>query len=150
MKIRSIKDFYSGVIFIFFGIATVYIAREYPMGTALRMGPGYFPTVLGYLLVVLGLILAIRSFRITGSSISRWAARPVVLVLVSVVVFGWSVQALGLVLSTVLLVLISALGSNAFRWRDAILLSALLTTLAVTVFFYGLHVSLTLWPMWIY
>ena len=73
LKIRSKEDFYAGLMFIGFGVLAVVVARNYPMGSAMRMGPGYFPTYLGGLLVFMGSVITYRSLRVAGDGIEAWA-----------------------------------------------------------------------------
>src|SRR5512144_2188916 len=102
--IRHPKDFYAGLLFIAFGVVAIVIGSNYPLGTAARMGPGYFPRILGILLIVLGAILVLRSLRLQGSPLPRWPLRPTLVVLGSVVLFGLIVTRVGLALSTVILI----------------------------------------------
>ena len=82
--IRSAKDFWAGLIYVFFGAAAIVIARDYPMGTALRMGPAYFPSLLGALLLLIGAISIIRVFFCRGTAIGGFALKGLALVIVSV------------------------------------------------------------------
>ncbi len=91
--VRSPKDFIAGLMFIAVGIAAIVIASNYTLGTAARMGPGYFPRILGILMIVLGAVLALRSLRVPGAPLPGWKWRPVIVVLGSVVVFGLIVDA---------------------------------------------------------
>ena len=110
--IRHPKDFYSGLIFIAFGVAAIVIASNYALGTAARMGPGYFPRILGIGLILLGAALSLRSLRINGEPIAKWHWRPTVIVLGSVVMFGYIVNFAGLVISTILLILLASWAST--------------------------------------
>ena len=83
--IRHPKDFVAGLIFLAFGIAAIALSSGYPLGTAARMGPGYFPRILGILLVVLGAALTLRALRLHGSPIPSWKWRPTLVVITSVV-----------------------------------------------------------------
>ena len=102
--IRHPKDFWAGVLFIAFGGAACVIALDYAMGTAARMGPGYFPRVLGLLLSALGALLVLRSFKLQGAPLSFPTFKPIVIVLSSVLLFGLVVNRTGLVIATLLLV----------------------------------------------
>src|SRR6266536_2325788 len=99
--IRNPKDFLAGLIFVAFGIAAIVLGNAYPLGSAARMGPGYFPRILGILLIVLGAAPALRSLRLVGTPLPGWKWRPVLVVLGSVVVFGLVMTHIGLVLSTI-------------------------------------------------
>jgi hypothetical protein len=144
--IRNPKDFWAGVLFITFGAAAIVIAGSYPLGTAARMGPGYFPRMLGALLVVLGAALALRGTRIRGAPLARLQWRPTVIVLGSVVLFGAIVNRAGLVLSTILLIVLASAASREFRPRESLVAGMVLAALAVGVFIIGLQLLLPIWP----
>jgi len=144
--VRGLQDFYSGLLFIAIGAATVIIAIHYPVGVAERMGPGYFPRALGMLLMLLGAISVWRGFRVPGEALARWKWRPILVVLVSVIAFGHIVQTVGLALSTIFLVFASSAASHEFRWKEAALAGVLVAALCAGVFVYGLNIQLPLWP----
>ena len=144
--IRHPKDFFAGVIFIAFGIAAIVIGSNYALGTAARMGPGYFPRILGILLILLGGALALRALRLHGSPIPAWKWRPTLIVLGSVVLFGMIVTHLGLVLSTIALIVVASAASHEFRPKEASISAVLLAALAVGVFVLGLKLQLPIWP----
>lgn len=146
IKIRSSKDFYSGLFFIFFGLLAVVVARAYPVGMALRMGPGYFPTLLGGLLTLLGLIIAGRALWASGEEVRSLALRPLVFVLGATLAFALMVRSLGLVLATLALVVVSSLGGWEFRLREVTILAFVLTGVAVALFVYSLGLPLSVWP----
>ena len=146
IRIRSPKDFCAGLLFIAIGAAAIVIASAYPLGTAARMGPGYFPRMLGILLIGLGALLAFRGARLAGAPLGVWKWRPLVTVLGSVVLFGAMVTHAGLVLSTVVLIVLSSSASREFRPREALVSGVLLSALAVGVFVIGLNLQLPIWP----
>ena len=147
MRIRNPTDFWTGLAFGGFGLSvSLYAATHYNVGTAIRMGPGYFPTAVGALVALLGLALAIGALRLDGPRLPRLRWRPTLLVLVAGVAFGYLLKPLGLVLATAALVLVSALGGHEFRWREALALAAALAAFAVAVFVYGLGLPFPLWP----
>jgi len=146
IRIRSPKDFCAGLLFIAIGAAAIVIASAYPLGTAARMGPGYFPRMLGILLIGLGALLAFRGARLAGAPLGVWKWRPLVTVLGSVVLFGAMVTHAGLVLSTVVLIVLASSASREFRPREALVSGLLLSALAVGVFVIGLNLQLPIWP----
>lgn len=146
IKIRNRKDFYAGLGFIFFGGLAVFIARNYPMGTAARVGPGYFPFILGSILSLLGLIIAVRSLWLSIEAIGPFVMRPLVLVLGSVVAFAILVQPIGLVLALLVLVVISSLGGSEFRPREVAILYLALAVMAIGIFVYSLGLPFKVWP----
>jgi putative tricarboxylic transport membrane protein len=148
LRVRNPKDFWSGVFFAVVGAAAALFARRYNFGTAARMGPGFFPTMLGGLLTLLGVALALRSLRLDGEGerILPLAWRPVAAVLGSVVLFAVLLRPLGMVLSSLLLVVFSSLGGRDFRSREVVVSALLLTGFCVLVFSVGLKLDLPLWP----
>ena len=147
MRIKNPTDFWAGAVFGGFGLfVAVYAATQYRMGSALRMGPGYFPTWIGAMVVVLGLVLMLSALRFDGPPLARLRLRPTVLVLGAAIAFGYLLKPLGLVAATMVLVLIGAAGGHEFRWREVLLLAAALAAFAVGVFVFGLGLPFPLWP----
>lgn len=146
---RNPKDFWTGALYIFFGLSAVVIARDYPMGTAFRMGPAYFPTILGVVLALIGAISVMRSFMTLGTPIGAFAFKGLFLVTLSVVVFGLLVRATGLAVALPLLVVISASASARFRWQSALIMAAGLTIFCALVFIKGLGVPLPILGAWL-
>jgi len=144
--VRGPRDFWAGVLFVAIGAFAVIVALNYPMGTAARMGPGYFPRALGTLLIILGAVSLLRGLRQQGAPIMPWRFRPIVIVLGSTVLFGLIVQYVGLAISTVLLVVASSAGSHEFRPKESIAVAVLMAVLCVGVFVFALHIQLPVWP----
>lgn len=144
--VRHPKDFYAGLLFIAFGVAAVVIGSGYALGTAARMGPGYFPRILGILLLALGGILAVRATRLQGTPVARFKWRPTLVVLGSVVLFGFIVEHAGLFLSTVVLIVGASAASHEFRWKEALASGIFFALLAIAVFVLGLKLQLPIWP----
>jgi len=144
--IKSPKDFYSGLMFVAFGLAAVLIGRDYPMGTAVRMGPGYFPTILGALLMIIGAVLAARSFARAGESLGGVALKSMFLVLGAVAFFAGLVNVIGLAAAVAGVVLISFMANAKVKPLELIGLTVALIALAVGVFVYGLSLPFKVWP----
>jgi hypothetical protein len=144
--IRHPKDFFAGLIFVAFGLGAIIIGSNYSLGSAARMGPGYFPRILGILLLLLGAALSLRALKIKGDALPRWYWRPILIVLSSVVAFGLLVTHLGLVFSTIGLIFVSSAASREFRPKEALISGVLLAALAVAVFVFGLNLQLPIWP----
>src|SRR3954466_4654838 len=113
--IRHPRDFIAGLLFVVLGAGAIAISSGYTLGTAAHMGPGYFPRMLGILLVLIGVVLSVRALRIRGETLPAWKWRPTVVVLGSVVLFGATVTPLGLVVSTIVLIVLSSAASTEFR-----------------------------------
>ena len=146
MKIPRPKDFYAGLLFVAFGVFAIIVAWNYPLGTAARMGPGYFPRLLGILLIVLGGALSLTALRGRGPPLPGWKWRPVSIVLLSVVAFGLVLTHAGLVLSTIGLIAVASTASREFRFKEALVSGLLLAALSVGVFVIGLKLQLPIWP----
>ncbi len=144
--IRHPKDFFAGLLFVAFGVAAIAIGSNYTLGTAARMGPGYFPRILGILLIALGGALVVRALRLNGPPLPGWKWRPTVIVLTSVALFGMIVNYAGVVLSTILLIVAASAASHEFRWRESLVAGVVLAALAVGVFVIGLKLQLPIWP----
>jgi hypothetical protein len=145
-RIRNPKDFWAGVLFILVGAAAIVLGSRYNLGTAARMGPGYFPRILGMLLIVLGGILALRALRLQGAAIPAFKWRPTLVVLGSVVIFGLIVTTVGMAISVVILIVLSSAASPEFRPKEAVIAGILLAALAVGVFVIGLKLQVPIWP----
>ncbi|PPE65231.1 tripartite tricarboxylate transporter TctB family protein [Caldimonas caldifontis] len=149
MKIKSQKDFASGLMFIVVGIAFAWGATEYAFGSSARPGPGYFPFGLGLLMALLGAIVLFKSLTIEtpgGDPIGHIGWRPLIIILASVLVFGFCLPRLGMVLSLPLLVIISALAGDEFHWGEAIVVSVILTAGSWVIFIWGLNLIIPMWP----
>ena len=148
MKIRNEKDFWAGVMFLCFGLFFAGFGRRYTFGTAARMGPGYFPVVLGGLLALLGVAIALGalSARAAAERVGGWVWRPLLLVIVPALLFGLLLPVLGLVACIVVLVVLSSLASPEFTWRAALLNAAVLTVLCVLAFVWALKLQFQLLP----
>ena len=150
MKIKSPKDFWAGVMFICFGaFAIAWSLTHYQMGTAVRMGPGYFPTMLGGLLAVLGVAVLIESLVVVGPPVPQFHFRPLLLISLACVAYGYLMKPLGLILATVALVFISAFGGHEFKWKEVSILSVILVLFSVLVFVKGLTLPFPLCPQFI-
>jgi hypothetical protein len=145
-KIRSIKDFNAGLMFIGIGAVFGIGAGQYPMGTAVRMGPAYFPSILGWGTVALGVMVLIDAFIEEDSPPSPVAWRPLVLVLSAVLAFGALINTGGLISATVAVIIISALGGHEFTWRSAIISATVLSITVWLIFDKGLGLPFKLFP----
>ena len=148
MKLKNPKDFWSGVLFAVFGLAFAIVVKvhDYPMGTASRMGAGYFPFVLGCVMSVLGFVIIAQSLVTSGAPVSKFAWRPLIWVLGAFVIFGLTAKWLGLVIAIVLLVMISAYGGHEFKLKETLISSAILAAGSIGVFVYGLKLPFPIWP----
>lgn len=148
MPIRSIKDLLAGLIYISFGAAAIVIARDYNMGTAFKMGPAYFPTVLSWLLILVGSISVVRAFITPGTPVGAIAFKGLFLVTAAIVVFGMVARGAGLAIALPLLLFISAAASVKFHWQTTLAIAVGLTLFCVLVFVKGLGITLPIIGSW--
>jgi len=132
------KDFWAGVMFIGFGAAAMFIARDYRFGSAKLMGPGFFPTILGGILVGFGVcITAVGLLR--GEKIQeRLSIRALVLLPLSLILFGLLVQSAGFIPAIAVLMFIAALSGRQFRFLEVLVLTGILVVATVSLFIWGL------------
>ena len=150
MKIKSPQDFWAGLMFIGFGLFFAIVAQlNYQMGSAVRMGPAYFPTVLGGMLAVLGAIVMFDSFVLTGDKVAKFHFRPLLFVMVSSLAFAYLLKPLGLVLASIALIFVSAFGGHEFKLKEVAILSVVLVIFSVLVFVKGLTLPFPICPSFI-
>jgi hypothetical protein len=148
MYIRKTKDFKAGLLFLAFGVAAMVFSTEYRIGTSARMGPGYFPFVLGGVLTLLGLVVSLGSLaKGEGSRKGRsFRVKPVVLVLSSVVLFGLLLQPFGLVIATIVLIMTASMASDEFNKKESLLNTLALLAVVLIVFVYLLQFQIPVLP----
>jgi hypothetical protein len=144
--LRIGQDVATGLLLVALGAAGLYIAYDYPVGTALRMEPGYVPRLLCWGIVGLGAIVGIRGLLAGDTPLERWQWRPLVFVLGGLIAFRYLIEPAGLVTATVVTVLLGALASREFRLTDSLLLAAGLAAAAVALFIYALGLPMRMWP----
>jgi hypothetical protein len=140
LSIKSQEDFWAGLMFVGFGLAAIIVARDYPMGSAMRMGPGYFPTWLGAIMMVIGAIITFMSTRIQGEGISGFAWRPMIALFAAFLVYGMAMENnLGFIPSIALVIIISSFSIRGFRPLELIILTAVLVLGTTGLFIWGLE-----------
>ena len=146
MRVKSPKDFWAGLMFIGFGLFFMIGAGNYDLGSAARMGPAYFPTMLGGGLAAIGGVVFFQSFVVTGGRVAAIPLRLLFFITAALLLFGYLLRPIGLVLSLALLVVFSAFAGHEFKLREALLLAVGLILLSVVVFVKGLGQPFPLWP----
>ncbi|MBV8036326.1 tripartite tricarboxylate transporter TctB family protein [Roseateles sp.] len=151
MKIKSQRDFWSGLMFLVAGVVFAWGATAYAFGTSARPGPGYFPFGLGILLALLGGLVLFKALTLEsegGDPVGAIAWRPLVTIVAAVALFGLALPRLGLACTLPLLIALSALAGDEFRWRDAMVSSVVLTVGSWALFILGLKLTIPLWPVY--
>jgi len=146
MNVRASKDLWAGIMFLGFAVVAVLAARGYSMGTAGRMGPGYFPMALGVVLGLLGLLIVARALIAGSGAISALQLRPLLVLAGAVALFGLLIERLGLVVTLLAVIAVSAFASRESRPLETAALAAALAAFSVGIFVYALRLPLTIWP----
>jgi hypothetical protein len=145
LTIRAPREFGMGLLYLMVGTGGLWYALDYPIGKAARMGPGYLPCLICGLLILFGVISIVRAVRLEGEPIGAIAWRPLLLVHAGVFAFAALCVPFGFVPAVLVLILISALGSDEFRLEWSALLGVVVLTLfCALVFVYGLGLPLPL------
>jgi hypothetical protein len=132
------RDFLAGLLFMAIGAGGFGIALSYPFGSVQQMGPGFFPRVLGGILVGFGVVTLVRGLRAGEPVEGGWGWFPLAMLTASLVAFGWLMEHVGVVPSLVVLVVSSAYAGREFRWGEVAVLAVAMTLLAVAIFIWGL------------
>jgi hypothetical protein len=149
MRIGSQRDFVAGLFLVLVGAGFTLGATQYNFGVAAKPGPGYFPFGLGIILTVLGLVITATAFvrrPADGDPVGAIPWRPLLCIVGALVLFGYLLPRLGFLFSFPLMVVITALGGDEFRWKDALLNAAILTVFSYLVFIAGLKLTIPVWP----
>jgi len=160
VNIKSQKDFYSGLMFTLLGLVFVYGASSYNLGTAARMGPGYFPTLLGTILTILGGVITITGFTSKakdGDKIGKWAWKPLFFIISSNLLFGLllgglpklGIPYMGMVAAIFGLVIVASLAGEVFKLKEVLILSVVLSIGSYLAFVLLLKLQLPVWPAFI-
>ena len=151
MKIRNQRDFGAGIMYMVIGLFFTFIATQYQMGTAAKMGPGYFPFYLGVLMTLLGLLVFVKSFsaKVAIESIPKFNWRIIIQITGSVVLYGLLLPRMGFLVAVVVLVFVSASASKEFTWKGTTINAAFLVAFTYSVFVLGLKLQFPLLPVFL-
>jgi len=165
IKIKSQQDWWAGLMFIAFGLFFIAFAvgtpefindivgakliAGYKMGSSVRMGPAYFPVMLGGLLAFLGLLVLFDSIVEKGPDVAKFHFRPLLFIAASSLAFAYLLRPLGLVLAAIVLVFISAFGGHEFKWKEVAIMSVVLSIFVVLVFVKALSLPFPICPSFI-
>jgi putative tricarboxylic transport membrane protein len=137
-ELNNNKRFLSGLMFIGIGAVAIYIAQDYPMGTALRMGPGYFPIVLGGIIGLFGIYELILGVMKPDPLKGNWSIRALVILPIAAVIFGIMMENFGFIPALITLIFVSAAASREFKFFEVLVSAVIITAASVAVFIYGL------------
>jgi hypothetical protein len=146
VRIRAPKDFWSGLMFCGFAAVAMLAARGYSLGTVGKMGPGYFPLLLGAVLAGLGGILIGRSLVFDGEPMARLHVLPIAVIAFAVALFGLMIEPFGLIVTLAVLTLVTAWAGADFRLVETAVLAVALIAFSIGVFVYLLGLPIAIWP----
>ena len=149
MRIKSQRDFWSGMMFLVVGITFAIGASNYSLGTSARPGPGYFPLMLSVIMAILGAIVLFKSLTIessNGDPIGSIAFKPLLIIVAAIVVFGLLLERLGMVVTVPILIIMASMAGDEFKWRGVLVSVVVLTVGCWLVFILGLKLTIPLWP----
>lgn len=149
MKIKSSRDFWSGIMFLVVGLAFAWGALNYSFGNSARPGPAYFPFGLGIMLALLGAFTLFESLTIEtedGEPVGSIAWRPLIIILSAVALFGFLLPRLGMFITLPVLIIVASVASDEFSWVAAVINAVVLTVFCWLVFSKGLGLTIPLWP----
>jgi hypothetical protein len=149
LKIKSQRDFWSGLMFVVVGVIFAVGATNYPLGASARPGPGYFPLMLSVIMAILGGVVLFKSLTIEtegGDPIGSIAWRPLLVIVASITVFGLALPRLGLIITVPILIVMTSLAGDEFHWKGVLAAAAVLTVGAWAIFVLGLKLTIPMWP----
>jgi uncharacterized membrane protein len=138
------KDFWAGLMFMGTGAIAMFIARDYTFGSTLRMGPGYFPSMLGGILVLFGIAIMVKGLRSSEKIQGNWSGRALIVLPLSLAVFGILMEKAGFIPAMAALVFGSAAAGREFKWVEVLFCTIVLTVLSVALFIWGLGLPYSL------
>lgn len=152
MQIKSQRDFWSGLMFIVVGVVFAVGATNYSMGSSARPGPGYFPLILSVLMAILGGFVLFKSLTIEvegGDPIGHIAWRPLLVIVAAIAVFGLALPRLGLVITVPILIVMTSLAGDEFKWKGVVATAVVLTVGSWAIFVLGLKLVIPMWPWFV-
>ena len=148
MRIRAPRDFWSGLLFIATAGAFMALATRYRLGTPEKMGPGFFPIMIGVVQVALGAVLLGRSLALDGPPLPRMRLTPLAVTVAAVVLFGLALDWLGLAAAIAVLVVVGGYADRPVRLAESLALAVALVFFSVVMFVWILGLPLQVWPDW--
>ena len=146
MRIKSSKDFATGLLFIAIGFGAYYIGSAYNMGTARTPGTGVLPRILAWCMMGSGLLLLIQALIQDGPKLDAWAWLPLIMITVATIAFAFLIDSAGLVVAMIASMTLAALGTHETRWIEFSLFMLLMLAIGIGIFILGLGMPIKVWP----
>jgi Tripartite tricarboxylate transporter TctB family len=144
-RVRSPQDLGAGLMFVLIGAAGIYFGQDLAFGSASRMGPGYFPILLSYLIIALGIVLGIKGLATDGPPIPELRLRPLIAINLAILAFGLLIDWIGLAITAAVLTVGAAYARRDVNLVETLLLAVCLAVFTVGIFVYGLSQPLPAW-----
>ncbi|MGB3071926.1 MAG: tripartite tricarboxylate transporter TctB family protein [Ottowia sp.] len=160
MQIKSQKDFFAGLVYMGVGIGFAVGATNYTVGDGARMGPGYFPMMLGIVLTIIGVIVSFKALVVEtpdGDRIGKWAWKPLIFIVLANLLFGillggipsLGIPAMGMIAAIYALTIVAAMAGSQFKWGEVLILATVLAIGSWVAFVWGLKLQFQVWPSFI-
>ena len=152
LKIKSQRDFWSGLMFLVVGIVFAIGARYYSLGNSAHPGPGFFPLLLSVIMAILGAVVIFKALTIEaedGDPIGDIAWRPLIVIVAAITFFGMALPRLGMVVTIPLLIIITSFAGDEFHWKGVLLNGVVLTLGSWVIFVWGLKLIIPMWPWFV-
>ena len=145
LRVKSPQDFGAAILFLIIGIAGIYFGKDLAFGSASRMGPGFFPAILSGIIALIGAIVGLKSLAIEGPPIEPIRLRPLLVILIAIVAFGYLIGEIGLAITTAGLTIFGAYARQNVNLKETLVLAGFLAAFAIGVFAYALGQPLPIW-----
>lgn len=145
-RIKGGQDMATGLLFAAIGGLGLWVGRDYPMGSPVRLGTGVFPAILSWCLVGTGAIIGIKALLRGGAPLTGWAWRPVLMIVLATVAFALLIDRVGLVLTMVVCMTLAAIGTHETRWKEFAWFTVLMVAIAIGLFIWGLGMPIKVLP----
>lgn len=142
------KDFLAGLLLLGFGTLGMYLALDYPFGSSLRMGPGYFPRVLAGIIIAFGVFVMVRGILSNERVKGVWGIKALALIALAFILFGWIMDRYGMIPALIVMFLVGSRAGHEFKLIEVVILTVLMSTFAVALFVYGLGLPYQLIQGW--
>jgi hypothetical protein len=137
-RVKNPQDFGAAAVFVLIGIAGLTFAGDLAFGSAARMGPGYFPTLLSAIILLIGIVVGIKALSIEGPPIERIPLRPIAVIVICIVGFGVLIERLGVAITAAALILAASFARPGASLKESVLLAAGMSIFVIGVFVYAL------------
>lgn len=145
LQVKSPQDFGAGILFVLIGVAGIYLGSDLTFGSARNMGPGYFPTIICWLIILIGVVVAARALTVEGPAIERFQIRPLLFLVLAIAAFGFLISKIGVAISAVLLIVLAAYARRDVNLLETLIFGVATSAFVILVFVYALGQPMPVW-----